>query len=124
MSVENTPDTTCLYSAVKNTSGSTMKFGFLPPHGQELLDDEEFTVFGEITEALTRFERVTDRRHHQAFVAAVERGDIIVIKTPAVILQDQTTLAVKQLVLDGGTLSVTDPCWDAQFSDSISDVPA
>lgn len=120
----NNTDTTSLYSTFKNISGGTKKFGFLPPHGQELAADEEFTVFGNLVEAMTRFERATDRRHHQAFIAAIENGDIEVVNTPAVTLKDVTTGETKQIELDNGTLTVVDPSWDAAFSDSDEDVPA
>lgn len=121
---ENSTDTTSLYSTFKNTSGGTKKFGFLPPHGQELAADEEFTVFGNLVEAMTRFERATDRRHHQAFIAAIENGDIEVVHTPAVTLRDVTTGDTKQIELDNGSLTVVDPSWDPSFSDSAVDVPA
>jgi len=120
----NNTDTTSLYSTFKNTSGGTKKFGFLPPHGRELAADEEFTVFGNLVEAMTRFERATDRRHHQAFIAAIENGDITVIQTPSPTLLDITTGDTKQIELDNGSLTVVDPSWDPSFSDSLEDVPA
>ena len=42
-------DTSCLYSTVKNISGGTKKFGFLPPHGKELDNNIEFTTMGTVS---------------------------------------------------------------------------
>ena len=61
-------------------------------------------------------DRATSRRHMVAFEAAVERGDIEILSTPAPILVDQTTGATKQLRLNGGSLGVVDPCWTREFS--------
>ena len=47
-------DVTCMYSTVKNISGVSKNFPFLPPHGRTLAADEEVTVFGSILEAITR----------------------------------------------------------------------
>ncbi len=111
-------DTTCLYTTVRNTSGGKKKFGFLPPHGRELDADEEFTVFGSILEAVANAngDRVTSRRHMHAFEAAIERGDLEILATPAPLLIDQTTGATKQLRLNNGTLGTVDPCWTREFS--------
>lgn len=106
-------DTHCLFSTVRNVSGGRMIFGFLPPHGRELAADEEFTVFGNIEDAVAQYngDRVTSRRHIQAFVDAVSRGDLIVTHTPAPIFQDATTGVVKMARTNSGTLGVADPCW-------------
>lgn len=106
-------DTSCLFTTVRNDSGVKKKFGFLPPHGRELLADEEFTVFGSILEAVANAngDRVTSRRHMIAFEAAIERGDISILNTPAPIFQDATTGAIKMVRLNGGTLGTIDPCW-------------
>ncbi len=111
-------DTSCLFTTVRNDSGVKKKFGFLPPHGRELDVDEEFTVFGSILEAVAnaRGDRVSSRRDMIAFEAAIERGDITILNTPAPILQDQTTGDIKMLRLNGGTLGVIDPCWSRESS--------
>lgn len=116
-------DKNCLYSTVKNTSGAKKKFGFLPPHGVELDANEELTVFGNILEAVTRDERVTSTRNHRALVAAMDRGDLVIVSTPAPILKDSVTGGTKMIGLASGTLSDIDPCWSV--SDSLDvDVPA
>lgn len=107
-------DTSCLYSTVKNTSGVTKIFGFLPPHGRELANNEEFTVFGDIRQALggnQGGERSVQRRAHVAFEAAIESGDLTIVNSPSVLLQDTVTDLTKMLVRANGTLSTVNPCW-------------
>lgn len=112
-------DTSCLYSTVKNMTGQRRFFGFLPPHGQTLDVDEEFTVFGHIAAAVIPEERATSRHHMAGFEKCIEVGDLAIINTPAPILYDATAEETKMLVLDDGTLSAEDPCWDATVSDSV-----
>jgi hypothetical protein len=111
-----THDLTCLYSTVKNISGGTLKFGFLPPHGRSLADDGEFTVFGNILDAVANgFDRATSRRSILAFESAIDTGKLEVVNTPAPILKDATLTAAGgfMIVLDNGTLGVDDPCWES-----------
>lgn len=109
-------DTSCLFSTVKNTVGQRRTFGFLPPHGRTLEIDEEFTVFGHITEAINRFERVTDKRQRDAFASALTRGDMVIVSTPNPVLQDEVTSASKIIILSSGSLAVSDPCWTQSIS--------
>ena len=37
-----------LRTLIKNTSGATKTFSFIPPHGKRLADDEETSVLGDI----------------------------------------------------------------------------
>ena len=108
-------DTTCLYSTVKNVSGGTRTFGFLPPHGRTLANNEEFTVFGDIRHSLggnQGRERSVQRRAHIAFEAAVESGELEIVNTPHLILQDVTTNLPRMIQVNSGVLSSLDPCWD------------
>jgi len=107
--------TNCLYSTVKNVSGGTKIFGFLPPHGRELADDEEFTIFGDIRNALggnQGGERSVQKRAHDAFDAAIANGDLIIVNSPSVILEDTVTNVTRMLTRANGTLSSVAPCWD------------
>ena len=107
-------DTSCLYSTVKNTSGVTKVFGFLPPHGRTLADGEEFTVFGDIRQGLGGNqgpERSVQRRLNSAFEAAVESGDLEIVSTPNPIFQDLDSGVTQMLQLEDGSISAVDPCW-------------
>ena len=106
-------DKSCLYSTVKNISGSTMRFGFLPPHGVQLVDDEEYTVFGNI---LDRLDSTTKR---VAFAAALDAGYIEIVNTPAPVLVDTVSGLSKALSVAGGDVVSADPCWtDSDISET------
>lgn len=110
-------DTRCLYSTIRNTSGTRKKFGFLPPHGRELAAGEEFTVFGDIKQAIIRHERTEARRSIIAFERAILRGDLEIINTPGVILEDDSNPGSTQMLrLRNGTLGTQDPCWATSTS--------
>lgn len=107
-------DTGCLYSTVKNTSGKTRTFGFIPPHGRVLDADEEYSIFGDIRNALggnRGSEHSVHRRDMAAFEAALAAGDMQILATPAQVLIDSDTGDSKIIGLDAGTLSDIDPCW-------------
>jgi hypothetical protein len=111
-------DKSCIYSTVKNTCGQTRRFGFLPPHGVQLDPNEVYTVFGSIYEAVGQGpDYATGQRNHKALAAALDRGDLVIVSTPAPILVDATSGASKMLHLNNGTLSAVNPCW--QTSDSL-----
>jgi hypothetical protein len=115
-------DLRCLYSTVRNTSGGRKTFGFLPPHGRTLAANEEFTCYGDVRQAIIRFERSEARRNIIAFEHALQRGDIMIESTPTPIMEDAATHAVKMLSLTGGTLGMVDPCWTQSLvgSESLS----
>jgi hypothetical protein len=114
-------DTSCLYSTVRNISGGSKKFGFIPPHGWELEDGEQRTVFGNILEAIQRGngDRDMPQRHITAFENSINAHEIEIVNTPSPIFYDETLDASKTLIVDGGTLTVVDPCWFNSIS--ISD---
>lgn len=112
-------DTSCLYSSVKNTSGARKHFGFLPPHGRTLAANEEFTVFGHITQAVVLdVERVTSRHHMAAFERAVEAGDLEIVSTPAPLLVDADDGETKMVTIDNDAIVIADPCWAGTVEDS------
>lgn len=102
-------DTSCFYTALKNTSGQAMSFGWLPPHGQSLASGASVTVFGDIGQHLRRGPRHS-RRDQTAFETALTTNLVEVIRTPGVILYDLTSTNVKMLRVNSGTLSVVDAC--------------
>lgn len=114
-------DSRCLFSTVRNISGGTKPFSFLPPHGRRLAHEEEYTVFGDIREAMVRVDRATSQRYMQALEDAIQRGDLEIVQTPAPILESQNgTIKMIQLT-NAGTLVAVDPCWASSFSASDTD---
>ena len=107
--------TVTTHTTIKNISGGTKRFGFLPPHGMELASDEEVTVFGDIREAVNRGDRFGNR-WMTALANALEADELQIVNTPAPIFYDETLDTVKILVVDNGTVALADPCWE----DSIS----
>lgn len=100
--------TTCLQSTVKNTSGSTQIFSFLPGHGVTLTSGEEKTYTGDIVDLVSR----KTKRDLDSFLANLESGAISIVSTPAPVLYDETDDISQRLVLDNSTLFATDVCWD------------
>lgn len=111
-------DTRCLYSQIHNISGKRLVCSFLPPHGKVMEIDEIVSVFGNVLESMIRFERNEARRSIIAFEQALRRGDIEIVHTPNVIIQDQSTGNTKMLQSLGGTLGLVDPCWQGTWSES------
>jgi hypothetical protein len=112
-------DTTCLYSTVKNLSGAQKLFSFLPPHGRTLQNLQEFTVFGDITEAIIRHGRDGGRANILALERAMARGDMVITKSKAPILKDVTNAVVDKtymIQLHGTTLVAVPPCWTSSAS--------
>ena len=112
--------TQCLTTIVRNTSGVTKTFGFLPPHGVTLLPGEEFNIFGDLSLALTRGNRRNGHRNLAAFEKALQDGDLALEQTPSPILRDANHVPHAMAVSTGGVLSSATPCWVApQASDSL-----
>lgn len=113
-------DTTCLYSTVKCKVVGGRTFGFLPPHGRRLAYNEELVVFGDIKQAVIKFERTEARRSIIAFERALQRGDLEIVNTPNVILTDDANPGAQSqmLRLHNGTLGVIDPCWRTSTSNT------
>ena len=110
-------DTSCLFSIVKNTNGSTKVYSFLPPHGRTLDANEEYTIFGHVQEAMIRNgDRATSQRWFQALENAIARGDLQIVKTPAVILESPNGSLYTLSVANGGALSTVSPCFEGSSS--------
>jgi hypothetical protein len=109
--------TTCLITTVKNTSGGSKHFAFLPPHGRTLANNAESSYNGELIPALRRNgSYVAGARAVTAFFAALEAGDMEIIKTPAPVFYDPTRDNTKILRVDNGVTLLADPCWLATSS--------
>lgn len=74
------PDTTDLYTTVKNTSGATRFFGYLGRRGRRLAAAATFSFYGQPV-----FKNV---RQQEAFERDLLAGDISLVNTPRVILKD------------------------------------
>lgn len=109
----------CLYSTVRNDSGVSKVFSFLPPHGRRLAANEEFTVFGDIKQAIIKHDRLEARRAIIAFERAIQRGDMTILNTPSVILEDDANPGAdpKMIRMHNGTLGLTDVCWAGSTSE-------
>lgn len=112
-------NTNCVLSTVKNTSGSAMKFAFLPPHGRSLAAGEEITVFGNILEAIQRGTAGGSTRITNAFTSALDAGTLDVVSTPSPILYDDVDDASRQLVLVNKVVYAVDTCWTGSSSDAL-----
>jgi hypothetical protein len=114
----------CLFSTVQNTSGETMVFGFLPPHGTTLAANEDYTVFGDILEAINRANFGAERRNVEAFLRALDDGRMTLIQTPSPVLLDTVSGASKILQSASGTITGVAVTWpsaegERQASDSM-----
>lgn len=103
--------TDCLFSTVRNVSGKTMKFGFLPPHGWELDNQEERTVFGNISEAIVHGDHVSSKRHIDGFLRAIANGLLTIKNTPNPIMYDETDDETHMLEVDNDTVRAAQPCF-------------
>jgi hypothetical protein len=106
------PDTTCLYTTVKNPLAFSRTYGYLGAHGKLLPAGAHFTQIGDLVDTL-----MGSKRYKKRQTAALERdllnSKIEIITTPRPILKDATTSAIKALDLDAAAIGVIDPCWGA-----------
>lgn len=108
-------NTTCLETKVRNMTGVTATFGFLPPHGKTLTAGQEYTFFGSLPALL---QAITSKRKRTAFQNALQNGDIVVVSSPTPFLYDATLDVTKTIKVDNGSVSAADPCGVA-YSSSI-----
>lgn len=99
----------CLYTTVKNISGASMHFGFLPPHGVTLADDAELSLPGDLTTRLAS--QHNGARQFAALESALTAQLVSITKTPAVILYDPADANSNQLALYDDALGLVTPCW-------------
>jgi len=101
----------CFFTTVKNTSGATKHFGFLPPHGRTLEDDEELHIFGELQSACLRV--VDSQRVQDALNNAVDSGDLEIKSSPCLVVYDIADLTSYRIGSDNATFDVQAPRWDS-----------
>lgn len=102
-------------TTVKNTSGKTKRFSFLPPHGRMLANNETVTFVGDMISALYSPDKSTKRQ-----IAALERAllnnEIEILHGPAPVLYDAGATQTKAVLLHNGTLTMVAPSWNVGFS--------
>lgn len=101
--------TTCLYTTIRCEVTGGAWFGFLPPFGMQLADDEEVTVAGDLTNRIAL--RRDFQRAFPAYEAALTDEELVLVNTPAVVLYDATEDESVLLAVDGETLGTNTPCW-------------
>jgi hypothetical protein len=105
-----------LVSTVRNTSGVTKRFSFLPPHGLQLANNAEVSIVGNIIEAVGRGDRGNGGRHRQALLNAIDDGDLVIVATPSPVLENGSGEPMV-LVISGNTLTLENPCWESLSGD-------
>lgn len=109
------PNTSCLETKVRNMTGKTATFGFLPPHGKTLTAGQEYTFFGDLTSLL---QSSTSGRKRTAFENSLKNGDIVVVSGPTPFLYDATLDVTKTVSVVNDSVVTADPCGVA-YSSSI-----
>lgn len=105
------PDTVCLYSTVRNTSGKALVCSFLPPHGRTLAIGESISIFGDVRALLVNANGRVNARKQAALEAALLNNDIEITSTPSPIFYDDPLDLVKYIRVNNGTLGAIDPCY-------------
>lgn len=113
-------NTDCLYTTLKNVSGSERVFGFLGCRGKRLAADETITLPGNLVTALGG-----GGKWNQKKFKALERSldalqSLELVSTPAVHLYDPIQDRTRQLAYVGGQLGTVDPCWYSSGSSDFS----
>ena len=107
-----------LYTTVKNISGATRQFGYLGDHGVRLANNQTYTHRGDL---MAKLGARLSRRQFDAFAAALSRGDLEIISSPAVYLRDAGHSLTRRVALHLGELGLVDPSWDAGGSAAFND---
>lgn len=105
-----------LQTKVRNTSGKTLAFSYLPPHGKSLADGEEATFDGDLLALLSSNPRF--KRKLAAFKADLASGRLALVNTPAPHAFDATLDITKVIGVDNGAVVATNPSWGT-YSSSI-----
>ena len=110
LSLKSAYSTTSLATTVKNISGETLFFSFLGDAGRTLAADETYAFFGvspwsTMTSGLVRQRNVADLEY------ALLHNTLEIMATPATIVTDGATGAVKAFTLVNGTAVYTDPSY-------------
>ena len=99
--------TDCLKSTVKNTSGGTKTFSFLPNGGATLSNGQEKTYVGDIVSLIAR----KSKRDLDAFVLALDSGAISIVSGPSCILYDEFDDVSQKIGVANSQLFASNPDW-------------
>jgi hypothetical protein len=110
-----------LQTTIRNISGSGRFFGYIPPHGKFLNDDQTYTFDGNI------FTLLAGIRNKRKFTALLKDLGVTVngvtltpavsiLQTPGAILYDATLHTSKLLGIANGAVVLVDPSWAAESS--------
>lgn len=102
------PIVECLETRVRNATGKTAFFGFLPPHGRRLSAGE---VFRSNVPFQTLLAGITKQRQREAFLDAIRDGSLRLLSTPSPVIYDPVTEEAKTLTVTGGVVGSADACW-------------
>lgn len=108
-------DTTCEQTKVRNMTGKTAFFGFLPPRGKRLTPGEEYSFDGDLRQF---FAAVTKKRYRVSLYNALKNRDLVIVSSPAQHYYDADLDVTKILTIVNGTVTVADPCTGG-YSSSI-----
>lgn len=112
------PNTTDLYTTVKNVSGVKRVFGFLGEHGRELENNATYTVPGDL---VTKLGAQRSRRKFQALERALLAGHLEIVKSPSVYLLSESGNVTRELAMSGDKeLGTTEPSYTGG-GDFVSD---
>lgn len=120
-------DSDCLFTTVKNISGTVRVFGFLGPRGKRLAIDETITIPGNLITYLGSGAAANGSYAQRKFKgltrSLLTNGSLEIVSTPAVHLYDPIHDRTKLLAYVGDQLGVVDPCWDVSGSSDFSTAP-
>jgi hypothetical protein len=104
-------DMACLKTVVKNTSGKTVFFAWVPPHGASLDNGDTVEIDGDILNAIGRSHR-NAQRMVEAFISDLDNGYVAIVSKPNPILYDATAEDTVQIAVDDSTVNVEAPGYE------------
>lgn len=105
------PTTASLTTTVRNVSGVTKFFSFLPPHGRTLAAGETLLVDGDLRDRLARH-----KRKFTALNNALVNGKLALVDTPDEHYYDNVFDVTKVLDIDSLQVVLKDPSWGTYSS--------
>lgn len=107
--------TLCHTTKVRNLTGKTAFFGFLPPRGKRLKAGETYVFDGDLRQF---YASITKKRYRTSLLNALKNRHLAIESTPSQHVYDATLDVTKILTVVNGSLVIADPCTGA-YSSSI-----